>query len=159
MVEANRFAICFLSVISFPLPFKWPKEEVDFFPFDFSDCFPDSSRFSFWCKWRTETLPGCFLLSFYYMSGFGFQWLKSKYIFCRGVSKKFPLSFLTFFNSLFTTSLNHGTFGSLFLEPWDFGTVWLAISIKVSVNRATGSSDRASSVSYTHLTLPTRRTV
>ena len=73
-----------------------------FFPFDFSDCFPDSFRFSFWCQWRTETLPWCFLLSFYYMSGFGFQLLKSKYIFCRRVSKKFPLSFLTFFNSLFT---------------------------------------------------------
>ena len=36
------------------------------------------------------------------MSGFGSQLLKSKYIFCRRASKKLPLSFLTFFNSLFT---------------------------------------------------------
>ena len=34
-MEANRFAICFLSVISFPLTFKLPKEEVDFFPLIF----------------------------------------------------------------------------------------------------------------------------
>ena len=33
MVEANRFAICFLSVIKFPLTFKWPKEELVFFSF------------------------------------------------------------------------------------------------------------------------------
>ena len=39
------------------------------------------------------------------MSGFGFQLLKSKYIFCSRVSKKFPLSFLTFFNNLFTNSV------------------------------------------------------
>ena len=31
MVEAVGSAICFLSVISFPLTFKWVKEEVDFF--------------------------------------------------------------------------------------------------------------------------------
>ena len=74
-----------------------------FFRFDFSDCFPGSFRFSFWCKWRTETLPWRFLLSFYYnMSGFRFQLFKSKYTFCRRVSEKFPLSFLTFSNSLFT---------------------------------------------------------
>ena len=35
MVEAIRSAICFLSVISFPLTFKCVKEEVDFFPFIF----------------------------------------------------------------------------------------------------------------------------
>ena len=35
MAEANRFAICFLSVISFPLTFRWPKEELDFFPLIF----------------------------------------------------------------------------------------------------------------------------
>ena len=145
MVEANRFAICFLSVISFPLTSKWPKEEVDFFPFDFSDCFPDSLRFSFRCKWRTETLPGCFLLSFYYMSGFGFQLLKSKYIFAEGFRKSFRWAFLRSLTACLQTSLNHGTFGSLFLEMWDFGIVLFAISIKVSVNWATGSSDRASS--------------
>ena len=31
MVEAIRSAICFLSVVRFPLTFKWLKEEVDFF--------------------------------------------------------------------------------------------------------------------------------
>ena len=35
MVEANRSAMCFLSVIGFPLTFKWPKEEVDFVPLIF----------------------------------------------------------------------------------------------------------------------------
>ena len=47
MVEANRFAICFLSMINFPLTFKWPKEELVFFPLIFSDCFPDRFRFGF----------------------------------------------------------------------------------------------------------------
>ena len=48
MVEANRFAICFLSVINFPLTFKWPKEElVVVVFFDFSDCLTDSFRFGF----------------------------------------------------------------------------------------------------------------
>ena len=63
------------------------------------------------------------------MSGFGVQLLKSKYIFCRRVLEEFPLSFLCL-----QTSVNHGTFGSLFLEMRDFGIVWFTISIKVSVN-------------------------
>ena len=69
MVEINRFAICFLSVIRFPLTFKWMREGGwFFFAFYFSDCFPDSFKFSFWCRWRTEALPWCFRLSFKCMS-------------------------------------------------------------------------------------------
>ena len=41
--------------------------------------------------------------------------------------------------------LNHSTLGSLVLEMWDLGSVWFAISIKVSLNRAIGSSDRVNS--------------
>ena len=137
MVEANIFAICFLSVINFSLNFKWPKEELLFFPFDFSDCFPDSFRFGFGSKWRTKTLPEVF---------FGFQLLKRKYVFCSRVSKRFPLSLLPFFNSLFISIVKPRYFREcFFLEMWDFGIVLFAISIKVSVNWATGSSNRASS--------------
>ena len=116
-----------------------------FFPFDYSDCFPDSFRFSFGCKWRAETLPGCFLLSFYMMSGFGFQLLKRKDIFCSRVSKKFPLSFLALFNSFFTNIVKPRYFWEFIFRSVGFGNIWFAISIKVSVNWATGSSDRANS--------------
>ena len=103
MVEANRFAICFLSVISFPLTFKWPTEEVDFFPLIFLIAFRTVFGLVFDVSEEQKLCHDVFFWVFSYMSGFGFQLLKSGYIFCRRVSEKFPLSFLTFFDSLFTS--------------------------------------------------------
>ena len=65
------------------------------------------------------------------MSGFGFQLLKSKYIFCRRVSKKFPLSFLTFFDGLFTNIVKPRYFREfVYRNIWDFGIVSFAIQSK-----------------------------
>ena len=145
MVEANRFAICFLSVINFPLNFKWPKEELVFiFPLIFLIAFQpvfglvlDLSEEQKLCL-RFSLVFSCLNASTFSAAGFrkGFRW--------------------AFFRSLIaclSASLNHGTFGSLFLEMWDFGIVLFAISIKVSVNWATGSSNRASSSDKTCWTL------
>ena len=59
--------------------------------------------------------------------------------------KSFRWAFLRSLIACLQASLNHGAFGSSHLEMWDFGIVLFAISVKVSVNRATGSSNRASS--------------
>ena len=120
MVEANRFAICFLSVISFPLTFKWSKEDADFFPLIFLNAFQTVLGLVFDVS-EEQKLCRMFSLSFYYMSGFGFQLLKSKYIFCSRVSKKFPLSFLTFFNSLFTNIVKPRYFRKFVFRNVGFG--------------------------------------
>ena len=65
-------------------------------------------------------MPGCLLLSFD-MSGFGFQLLKRKYIFCSRVSKKFPLSFLSFFDSLFTSIVKPRYFREFVFRNVGFG--------------------------------------
>ena len=62
-----------------------------------------------------------------------------------GFRKSFRWAFLRSLIACLQTSLNHGTFGSLFLEMRNFAIIWFAILIKVSVKWATGSSDRASS--------------
>ena len=150
MAAANRFAICFLSVISFPLTFKWPKEEVDFFTFIFMIAFQTVLGLVFDVSEEQKLCHDVFFWVFMICLALAFSCLKASTLSVEGFrkqTKKFPLSFFFFLRSLIAclqTSLNHGTFRSLFLEMWDFGNS-LVCNLKVSVNWATGSSDRASS--------------
>ena len=146
MVEANRFAICFLSVISFPLTFKWPEEEVDFFfPLIILIAFQTVLGLVFDVSEEQKLCQDVFFWVFIVCLALAFSCLKASTFSAERFQKSFRWAFLLSLIACLQTSLNHGTFWSLFLEMWDFGMVWFAISIKVFVNWATGSSDRASS--------------
>ena len=111
----------FFSVISFPLTFKWPKEEVDFFPLIFLIAFQTVFGLVFDVREEQKLFHDVFFWVFFIIFGFGFQLLKSKYIFCRRVSKKFPLSFLPFFNSLFTNIVKPRYFREFIFRSVGFG--------------------------------------
>ena len=91
-----------------------------------------------------------FSLIFNYMSSFRPKLFKGKYIFSSRIVEKFSLCFSTFFNSLFTNVVKLASWGVYFWRRgvWEwfclqFQSKYLFdISIKTSVNWATGSSDK-----------------
>ena len=145
MVEADRFAFCFLSVISFPLTFKWPEEKVDFFPLIFLIAFQTVLGSVFDVSEEQKLRHDVFFRVCIVCLALAFSCLKATTFSAERFQKSFRWAFLRSLIPCLQTSLNHGTFGSLFLEMWDLGIGWFEISIKVFVNWATGSSDRASS--------------
>ena len=127
---------CFLFVINFPLTFKWPKEELFFFTLIFQITFQTVLGLVFDVSEEQKLCQEVFF------------WVFIKYLAftCLNASMFSEVGFWkSFCWACLQASLNHGTFGRLFLEMWNFRIVLFAISIKVSVNRATGSSNRASS--------------
>ena len=145
MVEANRFAICFLSVISFLLTFKWSKEDADFFPLIFLNAFQTVLGLVSDVSEEQKLCQDVFFWVFIICLALAFSCLKASTFSAVGFQKSFRWAFFRSLIACLQALLNHGTFRSLFLEMWDLGIVWFAISIKVFVNWATGSSDRASS--------------
>ena len=121
MVEANRFAICFLFVISFPLTFKWLKEEVDFFPLIFRIAFQTVLGLVFDVSEEQKLCHYVFFWAFIICLALAFSCLKASTFSTVGIRKSFRWAFFLSLIACLQTSLNHGTFGSLFLEMWNFG--------------------------------------
>ena len=128
MVEANRFAICFLSVISFLLTFKWSKEDADFFPLIFLNAFQTVLGLVSDVSEEQKLCQDVFFWVFIICLALAFSCLKASTFSAEGFRQSFRGAFLRSLIACLQASLNHGTFGSLFLEMWDFGIVWFAIS-------------------------------
>ena len=113
MVEANRFAMCFLSVISFPLTFQWPKEELDFFPLTFLIAFQTILGLVFDVSEEQKLCQDVFFWVFIIFLAFAFSYLKASTFSAVGFRKSFRWAFFLSFIACLQTSFKPRYFLSL----------------------------------------------